>query len=151
VRWLALDIGAERVGLAVSDSGESIATPAGVVPFRNATDLVERIARIVAEREIDAVVVGVPQTRRGASRGEKRVGEVLRALRERLTLVVEEENETGTTRAAEEALRDAGIPSRRWARVADGVAAQFILQAHLATRRGQRAGERAVDLVDDEC
>jgi len=151
VRWLALDIGAERVGLAISDSGERVVTPVGVVPFRSAADLVERIGRFVAEREVDAVVVGVPRTRGGASRGERRVQRVLRELRGRLAVSIEEETEVGTTRAAEQSLRDAGVPRRRWALLADGVAAQFILEAHLAARRDRHEGDRAVDLADDEC
>jgi putative Holliday junction resolvase len=138
VRWLALDIGARRVGAAVCDRDERVATPLTVLRFGGAEALTVAVARLLVVHELDGVVVGVPVTRDGTSRGEQRVASVLAALRSELAVPVETVDERGTTAAAEAALREAGVPPRRRCAVVDGVAAQLILEAFLERRRARR-------------
>ena len=149
VRWLALDVGARRVGAAVCDRDERVATPLPALPFTGADALAAAVARLLGEREIEGVVVGVPQTRDGASRGEARVAAVLAALRARLAVPVEAVDERGTTAAAEAALRDAGVPPGRRRGLVDGVAAQLILETFLERR--QRRRPAAVDPPTGGC
>lgn len=147
MRWLALDVGISRVGLAVCDAGERVVTPLRPLDFPGVEGMVPALAPIVREYGVEGLVVGVPVTRAGAGRGERRVGEVEGRLRA-LGLPVESEDERGTTAAAETLLREAGVPRRRWRDVVDGVAAQLILESFLARRK--REGGR-VDRAGGGC
>jgi len=72
VRVIALDYGAARTGVAVSDATGTIVRPLGVV-FRAATeDGLAELGAIVREHEAELVVVGMPLTLRG-ERGEQAV------------------------------------------------------------------------------
>ena len=138
MRWLALDVGSRRVGLALSDGEERVATPLAAVPFAGPPALAAVIAALVAEREVEGVVVGVPLTRAGQGRGEARVAAVVAALRARLAVPVATADERGTTAEAESLLAEAGVPRRRWPDLVDGVAARLILETHMAARRSGR-------------
>ena len=58
-RWLALDHGARRIGLAVADEGSGVATPLGQLPA-GAADLARRVARLAQEYAAGGIVVGWP-------------------------------------------------------------------------------------------
>ena len=58
---LGLDLGEARIGLALSDSGRSVAVPRGVLTRRGDESADhEAVARLVAETGATLVVVGVP-------------------------------------------------------------------------------------------
>lgn len=129
-----MDLGKKRVGVAICDSRESLATALPPFPWGA---LLENVAAMIREYGVEGIVVGVPSTARGSSRGEVRATEVMARLAE-LGVPVEREDERGTTAAAETLLRDAGVPRRRWRERVDSLAAQLILEAFLERRR--RAG-----------
>lgn len=65
MKVLALDFGAARTGVAVSDPSGTVARPAGVVE-RAATDRgFAKLLAVIAEEAPDSVVVGLPLTLRG--------------------------------------------------------------------------------------
>jgi putative holliday junction resolvase len=101
VKVLALDYGAVRTGVAVSDATGTIARPLSVVERAATTDGLARIGEIVREEEAELVVVGMPLTLRGE------VGEQARetlafteALRDVLSVPVETYDERFTTALA---------------------------------------------------
>ena len=62
MRYLAIDYGLKRVGLAICDAGETIVSPLQLLkvdPSRPQR-LIEQIERIVTEHQVEAVVVGLP-------------------------------------------------------------------------------------------
>jgi putative Holliday junction resolvase len=65
VKVLALDYGAARTGVAVSDATGTIARPLGVVERAASPDGIDALRAIVDEHEVDCVVVGMPLTLRG--------------------------------------------------------------------------------------
>ena len=65
MRVLALDYGAARTGVAVSDPSGTIATPIGVVERAATKDGLERLSVIGREHDVERVVVGLPLTPRG--------------------------------------------------------------------------------------
>jgi putative Holliday junction resolvase len=150
MRWLALDIGSRRVGIAVCDAGEGVITPLPSVRFTGAAALARAVARLATEREIGGVVVGVPKTLAGTSRGEQRVSAVVGELRTAIRLPVELVDERGTTAEARARLAAVGVPPRRWNEIVDGVAAQIILETHLGART-RTTSPRTVDPTDDRC
>jgi len=140
MRWLALDVGSRRVGVAVCDDAESVATPLAALVYSRPEALAAAAAELVRTWDAGGVVVGVPVTRSGAGRGEARVAGVVAALALRVAVPVETVDERGTTAAAQALLSEAGVPRRRWPELVDSLAARLILDAHLANRR--RAASR---------
>ena len=59
MRWLAVDAGEARVGLAICDPEERVAVPLEIVPARAAFPA---IRAIIAREDVEGVVVGLPVT-----------------------------------------------------------------------------------------
>jgi putative Holliday junction resolvase len=132
---LGVDPGARRVGLAIADPETRRARPLEVVDARS-TDPVARIAEIVAEAGVTAVVVGRPvglSGRAGAAVAAQ--AGLVRRLEARLPVEVTEYDERLTTVVAERALRAGGARARARRRVRDAVAAQVLLQDYLDATR----------------
>jgi putative holliday junction resolvase len=70
VKVLALDYGAARTGVAVSDPTGTLARPLRVVRRAASEDGLKELAELVRTQEVDRVVVGLPLTLRG-ERGEQ--------------------------------------------------------------------------------
>jgi putative Holliday junction resolvase len=70
VKVLALDYGAARTGVAVSDPTGTLARPLRVVRRAASKDGMDELAALVRAEEVDRVVVGLPLTLRG-ERGEQ--------------------------------------------------------------------------------
>jgi putative Holliday junction resolvase len=62
-RFLALDVGEKRIGVAVGDSGVRIAIPFETIDVDGRE--VERIARLVIDEKIDVIVIGYPRNQSG--------------------------------------------------------------------------------------
>ena len=131
VRWLGVDPGAARVGIAACDPEERLAVPLEVVPASAAFPAIRAIAR---REGIAGIVVGLPRSLDGsegvAAVAARKLGERLR----RLGLPLEYEDERLSSVAAErEAPRGAAM---------DDVAAALILQQFIDRRRALRADSR---------
>lgn len=59
-RWLGIDHGTRRIGVAVGDTSGGIATPLTVLPAEPAHEAIDRIVRLCQEYEARCVVVGWP-------------------------------------------------------------------------------------------
>ncbi len=140
MRWLALDIGAKRVGVAVSDSEERVVTPQSAIPFGSPQELAKRVATLVRTLGVEAVLVGVPSTRSGQSRGEMRVRDVVAQLSQVLPVPVTTWDERGTTREAEALLAERGVPQKKLREKLDALAAALLLESFLALRRERTGG-----------
>jgi putative Holliday junction resolvase len=101
VRILALDYGAARTGVAISDPTGTVARPVGIVARAATPDGLSRIAELVHELEAERVVVGLPLTLRG-ERGSQAVETTrfVEALRAELSVPVDVFDERFTTALA---------------------------------------------------
>jgi len=125
LKVLALDYGAARTGVAVSDPTGTIARPLGVVERAATDDGLRRVAEIVREQEAERVVVGLPLTLRGEHGEQAReTGAFVQALRRALDVPVESYDERFTTGLAA-ADADAEAPE-------DARAAAHLLSSYLA-------------------
>jgi putative Holliday junction resolvase len=131
VKVLALDYGAARTGVAVSDATGTIARPLEVVERAASPAGLRRIAELVREQGAERVVVGLPLTLRGA-RGEqaRETEEFVRALRAALAVPVETYDERFTTALA------AGTAG---AAPEDARAAAHLLESYLAWTGASRS------------
>ena len=101
MKVLALDFGAARTGVAVSDPTGTLARPVGVVARAGDSGLDELVALIRAEAP-ECVVVGLPLTLRGERGEQARATEVfVEVLRTRIDVPVETWDERFTTTLAE--------------------------------------------------
>ena len=136
-RRLGIDVGAVRVGVALSDPDGLLATPLATVArdVPGGTDLTT-IAGMVAEHGVVGVVVGLPRTLAGregpAAEAAREFGT---ALAGRLAVPVEFADERLTTVVATRQMRESGRKGRRQRAVVDQVAAVAILQGWLDAHR----------------
>jgi putative transcription antitermination factor YqgF len=125
LKVVALDYGAARTGVAVSDPTGTIARPLGVVERAATDDGLRRVAEIVREEEAERVVVGLPLTLRGEHGEQARETDAfVQALRAALDVPVESYDERFTTGLAA-ADQSADAPE-------DARAAAHLLSTYLA-------------------
>lgn len=122
---MALDFGAARTGVAVSDPTGTIARPLGVVEGAAGEGGLARVAELVRSEEVDQVVVGLPLTLRGDhGRQAEATARFVDALRPLVAVPVETWDERFTTTLA------ASTPGS--ASAEDARAAAHLLSSYLA-------------------
>ena len=135
LRLLALDLGALRIGLAVSDPEGKIVVPVGHIQRTKLAEDIRRVLNAAGERRVEGVVVGIPYSLNGETGTQaKRALVFAKALRKQTSLPVHETDESYTSVEAEALMREAGQqPSRERAAV-DEAAAVLILKRFLDGR-----------------
>jgi putative Holliday junction resolvase len=128
MRVLALDYGAARTGVAVSDASGTLARPVCVVKKAGTEKGLAEVVRLVDELGADSVVVGLPLTLRG-EHGKQAVEteRFVDALRALVAVPVETADERFTTALAQRF--GGGAPE-------DAAAAAHLLQSWLDRRPG---------------
>ena len=136
-RILGIDYGGVRVGLAMTDPLQILASGAGVV--ENGPELFGRIAGIVAQNGIVRIIVGMPYAPDGGmGESAEKVRRFVAELTGQVTVPVETWDESGTSRRATRALIQGGAGKKtrqeKW-RI-DEMAARLLLQEYLESREG---------------
>ena len=134
MRYLGIDYGRRRVGLAICDEEELIVSPlcqVNVDPGRLET-LIERLKQIVKENEIEQVVLGLP-VNMDDSEGEQagRVRAFGRRLAHQIPAKLHLQDERLSTAAADEILAGSGLTHKKRKARRDMLAACDILQSFL--------------------
>jgi putative transcription antitermination factor YqgF len=124
VKVLALDYGAARTGVAVSDATGTLARPLEVVPRAATKAGLARIAALAAEHEVERIVVGLPLTLRGERGEQVRETEKFVAVLERVVAVPVETYDERFTTALAGQVASARAPE-------DARAAAFLLTSYL--------------------
>lgn len=133
-RILGIDYGTRRIGLAMSDAGETLAFPLTVVEGER--DLHRELERLLAEESVERIVVGLPLNMNGTIGPKAREALAFKArLEKRYGLPVDTSDERLSTVQADDLLREAGLSFSKRAKRVDKVAAQILLQAYLDRRR----------------
>ena len=129
MRYVALDIGERRVGVATGDSQVGIAFPQRTLDFGSRGVDAETVAQAVRMHEAETIVIGLPLNTDG---GETPHCQTIRQVAERLAeltgLEVMFRNEALTTVKAEGMMIEAGASRKRRAASGDSVAAVVLLQ-----------------------
>ncbi len=132
-----MDVGARRVGLAISDPSGVLARPLEILIVSSVADAVERVARRVDELARDddglaAIVVGLPARLDGSPTTETaRVTSFITSLKSRTAVAIATEDERLSSREAESRL---ALRERDWRKrkeSLDAAAAAVILQDYL--------------------
>jgi putative Holliday junction resolvase len=136
VRTLAVDPGAKRVGVAVSDPTGTIAQALTTLDAEPAESLADRVADLAKAQEAGRVVVGMPRRMDGSYGPEAAAARKLAgAIRKASGLPVELVDERLTSVAAERSLIAGGERRAKRRLSVDRVAAAILLQSHLDRKR----------------
>lgn len=129
---MGLDLGEKTIGVAVSDTRRSVATPLRTLKRSKFRSNAEQLLEIAAERQLSGIVLGLPLNMDG-SEGPR--CQSTRAFARNLVPLTELPisfwDERLSTVAAERALLEADTSRARRAEVIDHVAAGYILQGVL--------------------
>ncbi|WP_339638304.1 Holliday junction resolvase RuvX [uncultured Sulfitobacter sp.] len=129
---IGLDLGEKTIGVAVSDSFQSVATPLETVRRKKFGVDAARLAEIITERRIGGLVLGLPRNMDGSEGPRCQSTRAFARNFDRLTpLPITYWDERLSTVAAERALLEADTTRKRRAEVIDHVAAGYILQGLL--------------------
>jgi putative Holliday junction resolvase len=130
MRYLAIDYGTKRTGLAICDSGETIASPLTVIQGQK--ELLKKIAEVVETENVEAVVLGLPLNMTGSESAQtKLVFKFAEQLKDYLHIPVHFQDERLSSFSAEEKLTSAKFTRGKKRKRLDAVAAAEILEAFL--------------------
>lgn len=133
-RLLALDVGEKRVGVAVCDEMQTLATPLTVLQRRSKAEDLERLARLAGEQRIVGLVAGHPLNADGSAGPQAQQAErYARRVAGSLALPLALWDEYGSSQEA--AARLAHAPKQRRRMALDAEAAAVILQSYLDRNR----------------
>ena len=133
---LALDPGSRRTGVALSDELGMFAHPRPAIHSASMLLMVDEVVRLADADDVGEVVVGLPLSLSGRDSDQTvRVRELVRALRERLTVPVSTWDERLSSVEAARAVKGS---AKRKSGVLDSESAAIVLQAVLDSRRGGR-------------
>ena len=137
MRWLCIDHGTKKIGLAFSDELEILASPFAVWPQEDEHTL-ERLVRLCREEGVQALAVGLPRHKDGAESATapaaRAFGEALAA---RTGLPLRLVNEHLSSAEAERLLRERGVKPEKRKAMLDAAAAAVILSELLEERRAR--------------
>ena len=124
MRYLALDVGDRRIGLAVGDDTHGLSRPLRTLLRRSVVKDLAELERIARDEQIDALVIGLPLTLRGEEGHQAERVRRFAAAAEKLGLPVRLYDERHTSSEAE----------IRGATDIDAGAATILLEDFLARR-----------------
>lgn len=139
MRKIGLDYGDARIGIALTDRTNLIASPYEVYATRGWTKDVAYLSSLIVEKEVDTIVMGDPVNMDGTS-GErcKIVREFGDRLAEATGLPVVYMDERLTTVEMEEFLAEQGVPKKKYKLYIDKLSAQLILKNYLEAEEFKR-------------
>ena len=131
-RLLGLDLGTKTIGLALSDTSLSVATPHETIQRKKFTHDVKLLMEEIEKHDVSALVIGLPLNLDGSEGPRAQATRAfVRNLAKHTDVPVVYWDERLSTVAAERTLLEADASRKRRAEVIDKMAAAFILQGAL--------------------
>lgn len=135
MRYLSIDLGGKRTGLAIGDDQSNIVSPLDVIVTANAEERLRQIGRFIIEHEPDALVLGMPFNMDGSlGPAAKQAQALANTLAERFGLPVQAMDERLTSAAADEQMARSGLTHGQKKARRDALAAANILRDFLDHR-----------------
>ena len=132
---MGLDYGDARTGVAISDLLCSIVGTTAVLPSRNTEKLLMDIVRLVKEKQVGEIVVGLPKNMDGTEGSRAQLcREFARLVQEATGVPVTMWDERRTTVEAHNILSAHNYHGKKRKETVDAVAASLILEGYLAFR-----------------
>lgn len=134
-RILALDYGAKRTGVAVSDPTGTLASPLAYLETQPFRKFLGKLKETIRKQEIEIILVGLPRNMDGSyGPSADHVREFVARLKEVIVLDIELVDERLSTVQASRLLHEAGRNSREQKEKVDSASAQVLLQSFLDAR-----------------
>jgi len=138
MRYLAIDYGLKRVGLALCDPSETFVSPLRQIETDgfDQNKVVEQIDKITRENEVEAIVVGLPLN---MDNSEGRQAKLTRQFSDKLSQALSKpiflQDERLSSAAADEMLADSGLSRKKQKEKRDMLAACDILRDFLDNQK----------------
>lgn len=141
MRFMGLDVGDKRIGVALSDERAVIASPRETLERRGNRKDIAHLLELARGEEVSEILVGLPLSLDGSIGPQaEKVERFVAALRSETEIPVTLWDERLTTVSAERALLEGDVSRAKRRRTIDQVAAALILQSYLDQRRAQATG-----------
>jgi putative Holliday junction resolvase len=132
MRYLAIDLGAKRTGIAIGDDETKLISPLEVIVAAQGEPLHQAILKAVEKQRPDFLIVGLPINMDGTeAASSKAVREFGAALAHRTGVPVEFQDERLTSYAADQRLAQSGRTHKQKKQLRDALAAAEILRDYL--------------------
>ena len=132
MRILALDHGTKRIGVAVSDETKTIAQPLEYIPAEPFADFLARLKKLLVEKEIDLVLIGLPRNMDGTyGPAAQKVEAFVAVLRSAITIPIKTWDERLTSAQANRILIQGKVRRDQRKEKVDKMAAAILLQSYL--------------------
>ena len=130
MRYLAIDYGTKRTGLAICDQAETITSPLAVIEGQK--QLLKKIEEIIAKEKVNAVVLGLPLNMDGTESSQtKFVLKFAEQLKSHLNISIHLHDERLSSFGAQKKLSGANLTRAKRKKRLDAVAAADILESFL--------------------
>ena len=137
MRYLGIDFGQKRTGLAISDAGGTMASPLKVLTMRQGY-LVSSIAEIVKRENVEAIILGLPLNMDGTAGSQaKRVNSFAAKIKEFIDVPIYFQDERLSSFDAQGKLAGVELTRKKKKKRLDAVAAASILQSFLDKKHGK--------------
>ncbi|HLZ53133.1 MAG TPA: Holliday junction resolvase RuvX [Verrucomicrobiae bacterium] len=132
MRILALDHGTKRIGVAVSDETKTIAQPLEYIAAEPFADFLARFKKLLVEKEIDLVLIGLPRNMDGSyGPAAQKVEAFVAVLRSAITIPIKTWDERLTSAQANRILIQGKVRRDQRKEKVDKMAAAILLQSYL--------------------
>ena len=132
MRILALDHGTKRIGIAVSDETKTIALPLEYILTEPFAGFLDRLKKIILEKEVDLLLIGQPRNMDGSyGPAAQKVEAFVAVLRSTITIPIKMWDERLTSTMANRALIQGGVRRDKRKEKVDKMAAAILLQSYL--------------------
>lgn len=133
-----MDIGEVRVGIAISDPGERVASPVTVLPSAEVKSCAKSFMRVLEDWEPELLVSGLPYTLSGEEGPQAaRIRAFAAEVSKRTGIPVEFSDERLSSTEAKRSLREKGMSEREMRGKIDMIAASIFLQSWLDARANE--------------
>jgi len=134
MRYLAVDLGDRRTGLAIGDDELKMAQPVCVLEISMGPRLIEKILTSLSDQDAQALVMGLPLNMDDSASGRVDITNTfVDQLRQKTDVPIYFQDERLTSVAAEEHLSQSGKTHKQKKKLRDALAAAEILNDFLAT------------------
>ena len=136
MRIMGLDIGDKRIGIALSDPEEILASPHTTITREADDTAIGSILKIAGQYNVQCIVVGVPYSLNGTiGKQAESIIAFIEKIKHNTEIPIEIQDERLSTVAAENLLREAGRKREKLKERRDSAAAAFILQGYMDSRK----------------
>ncbi len=130
-RYIGIDYGTSKIGIALSDPLKIIAREHVVIWQKETPNVIDEIEQICKKNRVELIVLGMPFSLDGQKNAQAQIVEDFSKELESLNLPIKHVDETYSTKRAEELMREQKKSDEEIKLYSDAVAARIILQDYL--------------------